>query len=146
MPALAQRSYTAPNVSPGLAAAPASSNISTDLLLAIDKDYRKKAAADSLPKIAPKQLNRLGIAWLPVMDKTVQGWRFHVEFSNTLRANRLGKINDWVIIRYTPVANRHNKQAGKVTVVTETHGPNEGQRVVRGRENECFTVQEELAI
>jgi putative hydrolase len=146
MPALAQRNSTKPSTSLGLNITTSSNDVSTDLLLAIDQDYRKKAANDSLPKIAPKQLNRLGIAWLPVMDKTIQGWRFQVQFSNTLRANQLGKINDWVIIRYTPTGKLQNKKAGKVTIVTETHGAREGQRVVRGREAECFTTQSELAI
>ncbi len=146
MPALAHRDSASSSTPQGVSFKPSSNPISTELLLAIDQDYRTQAAADTLRKVAPKQLNRLGLAWLPVMSKQTQGWHFRVAFSNSIRANRLGKINDWVIIHYSPIGKSDNRAAGKVTVVTETHGPHEGERVVRGRENECFVVQTELAV
>ena len=146
MPALAHRGTVFPSTPPGIAYRPDSNRISTDLLLAIDQDYRTQAAADTLHKIAPKQLNRLSIAWLPVMNKNIHGWQFQVAFSNTLRANRLGKTNDWVVIHYSLVGSTNNRADGKATIVTETHGAHEGERVVRGRENECFTIQTELAV
>ena len=146
MPALAQRDTASSSTPRGVSFEPDSNHISTELLLAIDQDYRTQAAADTLRKVAPKQLNRLGLAWLPVMSKHTQGWHFRIAFSNTLRANRLGKINDWVIIHYSPIGKPDSRTAGKVTIVTETHGAHEGERVVRGRENECFVVQAELAV
>ena len=146
MPALAHQGIDFQGTPPGTTFRPDSNRIATELLLAIDKDYRTQAAADTLRKVAPKQLNRLGIAWLPVMRINVDGWHFNVAFSNTLRANRLGKINDWVVIHYSPIGSIDNRGDGKVTVVTETHGAHEGERVVRGRENECLTIQTELAV
>ncbi|MEE9334895.1 MAG: hypothetical protein V3U65_12480 [Granulosicoccaceae bacterium] len=146
MPVLAQRGTVSPSTLPGITFKPDSDRISIETLLAIDQDYRSQAAADTLRKIAPRQLNRLGIAWLPVMNKNLHGWHFQVAFSNTLRANRLGKINDWVVIHYSPIGSTDNRGNAKATIVTETHGAHEGQRVVRGRENECHTIQTELAV
>ena len=146
MPALAHRGIVSQSTRPGIDFRLDSYRISTQLLLDIDQEYRTQAAADNLRKIAPKQLNRLGIAWLPVMNKNIHGWHFQVAFSNTLRANRLGKINDWVIIHYSPQGSTDNRRDGKATIVTETHGTHQGERVVRGRENECFTIQTEQAV
>jgi hypothetical protein len=71
------------------------------LLLKIDAEYRKKAAADQLPKIT--------------------------------RAHDLGRTHDWVVIYFYDDDHRESQ----CTVVTETHGPMTGKRVVRGREAEC---------
>jgi putative hydrolase len=54
-------------------------------------------------------------------------------FSNTARAHELRKTQDWVVIYYYD----DHQQEGQHTLVTETHGPLQGQRVVRGREAEC---------
>jgi putative hydrolase len=54
-------------------------------------------------------------------------------FSNTARAHDLGRIRDWVVIYY----HADNQPEGQCTLVTETRGPIEGRRVVRGREAEC---------
>jgi hypothetical protein len=48
-------------------------------------------------------------------------------FSNTARAH-----GDWVVIYLDDGASER-----QATVVTETHGPLAGRRVVRGREREC---------
>ena len=53
-------------------------------------------------------------------------------FSNTARAHELGRTRDWVVI-YFYDGDHHE---GQCTVVTETHGPLAGKRVVRGREAE----------
>jgi hypothetical protein len=66
------------------------------LLLKIDAEYRKKAAADQLPKITPR------------------------------------RFNPEVIYFYDD-----DHRESQCTVVTETHGPMTGKRVVRGREAEC---------
>ena len=101
-------------------------------LLAIDARYRRLAAADKLPKIAPKRFNPEGRAWLPVMHTKRGDWHFTALYSNTARAHELGRTDDWVVIYYVD----GDHEEGQNTVVTETHGPREGQRVVRGRERE----------
>ena len=56
-------------------------------------------------------------------------------FSNTALAHQLGRTGDWVVIYF----NREGGTEHQRSVVTETRGPLEGQRVVRGREAECRT-------
>jgi DNA polymerase (family 10) len=102
------------------------------LLLAIDAEYRKKAAGDKLKKIAPKKFNPEGKAWLPIMNTEREGWKFTVLFSNTQRAHELDKTNDWVVIYYDD-----GRGERKCTVVTEFKRSLNGKRVIRGREQEC---------
>lgn len=101
-------------------------------LLAIDAEYRRKAAADELPKIAPKRFNPSGQAWLPILHEKRAGWSFTALFSNTAQAHELGKTDDWVVIYYE----KPGVEEDQSTVVTETQGPLKGRRVVRGRESE----------
>lgn len=101
-------------------------------LLAVDAEYRQQAAAGSLHKIAPRRLNPEREAWLPVLHRTRSGWHFTALYSNTARAHELGRTHDWVVIYYADEDHRE----GQATVVTETRGPLQGQRVVRGREHE----------
>ena len=103
------------------------------LLLKIDELYRKKAEAGELPTIAPKRFNPGNEAWLPIMHKTRQGWHFTALYSNTARAHQLDRVKDWVVIFFYD--DQHHE--GQHTVVTETRGTAIGQRVVRGREQEC---------
>ncbi len=114
------------------AAAPPPS-ISIDLLLAVDEEYRKKAAAGKLKKIAPKQMNPAGEAWLPIMSASHEGYKFTVMFSNTPRAHEAEKTNDWVVVYFK----KDGGEEDQYTVVTEQKGPLKGKRVVRGREREC---------
>jgi hypothetical protein len=102
------------------------------LLLEIDAEYRRRAAADELPRIAPRRFNPDASAWLPVLHLDRDGWSFTVLFSNTAQAHRLGRTHDWVVIFY-----EREGEEGQCTVVTEYQGPLRGQRVVRGREREC---------
>jgi hypothetical protein len=104
---------------------------SVELLLEIDADYRRRAAADELDKIAPRRFNPDNEAWLPVLHAKRQGWAFTVFFSNTAQAHRLGKTRDWIVIYY-----ERDGREGQNTVVTGTQGPLKGKRVVRGREAE----------
>ncbi len=106
---------------------------SVKTVLEIDQQYRDEVAADSLPKIAPRRFNPQGRAWLPVMHADRRGWHFTALFSNTARAHELNRTNDWVVLYYYDGDHRE----GQCTVVTETHGPLKGQRIVRGREVEC---------
>lgn len=103
------------------------------LLLKIDAEYRKKAAADQLPKITPRRFNPEGKSWLPILHVEREGWHFTALFSNTARAHDLGRTHDWVVIYFYDDDHRESQ----CTVVTETHGPMTGKRVVRGREAEC---------
>lgn len=102
------------------------------LLLQVDEEYRSKAEADELKRIAPKRFNPGGKAWLPIMHAEREGWDITALYSNTARAHELYKTHDWVVMYYD-----RDGDKGQATVVTETSGPLEGKRVVRGREAEC---------
>jgi hypothetical protein len=106
------------------------------VLLDIDREYREKAAAGSLRKIAPKRFNPSGQAWLPILHARREAWEFTALFSNTQLAHELGRTADWMVVYY----HTGSSPEGQCTVVTETHGPLAGRRVVRGREAECRTA------
>jgi hypothetical protein len=112
-----------------------------DVLLDVDREYRAKAAADKLRKIAPKRFNPKGEAWLPILHTDRGKWHFTALFSNTARAHELDKVRDWVVLYF------HSDSGGEAqrTIVTETRGVLAGQRVVRGREPECLSVYERAA-
>lgn len=101
-------------------------------LLEVDKTYRQKAEKGELRKIAPKRFNPEGKAWLPILNTKQDGWTFTALYSNTARAHDLHKTHDWVVLYF-----EKDGQEDQATVVTETKGPLEGKRVVRGREQEC---------
>ncbi len=102
------------------------------LLLDFDAEYRKRAEAGELRTIAPRRFNPRGEAWHPVLHDERHGWSFTALYSNTARAHELGRTRDWVVIYWEQ--DGHEDQC---TVVTEYSGPLAGQRVVRGREEEC---------
>jgi putative hydrolase len=104
-----------------------------DLLLAVDRQYLEQAFTGELPTIAPKRFNPESEAWLPILHTEQAGWHFTAMFSNTARAHDLHKTHDWVVIYYYD----DHHQEGQHTLVTETHGPLQGRRVVRGREADC---------
>ena len=107
-----------------------------DLLLDVDREYREKAERGALPKIAPRRFNPSGEAWLPILH-TERGDRgFTALFSNTALAHALRRVRDWVVIYF----HEDSGPEGQRTVVTETRRPLAGQRVVRGRETECFAL------
>lgn len=111
-----------------------------ELLLQVDEEYRARAEAGKLPRIAPKRFNPTGMAWLPVLHTQHSGWHFTVLYSNTARAHELGRTHDWVVIHAEDEAHRERPY----TVVTEGRGVLAGQRVVRGREIECKRAFEKL--
>ena len=104
------------------------------VLLRVDDEYRKKAAAGKLPRIAPRRFNPDKQAWLPILHSSRDRWHFTALYSNTARAHRLGRTTDWVVIYFY---DDHHRE-GQHTVVSETHGSLRGRRVVRGREDECL--------
>jgi hypothetical protein len=114
---------------PMLHAASARPSVAT--LLAVDAEYRARAAAGTLRRIAPRRFNPERAAWLPILHAERDGWSFTALFSNTARAHALGATNDWVVLFF-----ERDGEEGRATVVTERSGPLAGLRVVRGRERE----------
>jgi putative hydrolase len=104
-----------------------------DVLLDVDREYRDSAAQGRLPIVAPRRFNPEGKAWLPILHTSRDGWHFTVLYSNTARAHELERTHDWVVVYFHDDEHRE----GQRTVVTETHGPLHGKRVVRGREAQC---------
>ena len=72
------------------------------VLLDVDAEYRRRAAADELPKIAPRRLNPDRRAWLAVLHTHRDSWHFTALYSNTARAHQLGKTDDWVVLYFYP--------------------------------------------
>jgi hypothetical protein len=102
-------------------------------LLAVDAEYRKRAALLKLPLITPRRFNPNQEPWLPVYQCHRAGWRYRALFSNTALAHRLGQTRDWVVIYFDDAIS-----GGQRTIVTESRGDLQGRRVVRGREPECL--------
>lgn len=103
------------------------------VLLDVDEEYRRKVRAGRLVRIAPRRFNPSGRRWLPVLHTERGPWHFTALFSNTARAHELGRTRDWVVVYF----HADHEVEGQRTIVTETHGPLAGRRVVRGREGEC---------
>jgi putative hydrolase len=103
------------------------------LMLEVDEEYRRKAEAGRLTRIAPRRFNPTGEAWLPILHTEREGWHFTALYSNTARAHELGRTRDWVVLYFRA---DHSRE-GQRTVVTEARGVLAGRRVVRGREGEC---------
>lgn len=101
--------------------------------LDVDKEYRRRAQAGTLPRIAPRRFNPGKTAWLPILHTERGDWHFTALFSNTPRAHRLHRAEDWVVIQFDTDAGL----AGQCTVVTEHRGAMTGQRVIRGHEAAC---------
>lgn len=103
------------------------------VLLGVDQEYRHRAEAGELPKIAPRRFNPENEAWLPVLHTSRDQWHFTALYSNTARAHELKRTHDWVVVYFYD----DSHQEGQYTVVTEQRGALAGKRVVRGRETEC---------
>jgi DNA polymerase (family X) len=92
-------------------------------LLDVDREYRDKAAAGQLRRIAPRRFNPSGEAWLPVLH-TQRGERHYtVLFSNTARAHKLGKTQTGLFC--TTTADKGNGSARR-SPVSEDHSPANG--------------------
>ncbi len=102
-------------------------------LLDVDREYRRRAAAGTLPRIAPRRFNPTREAWLPILHTQRGDVHYTALFSNTARAHELGTIRDWVVI----YRDDHDG-SGQWTVVTAQYGPLRGRRSVRGREQACL--------
>jgi hypothetical protein len=130
--ALAGRFRRRPRIPEATRHAHAADEPPVEELLDIDREYREKAAADRLLRIAPRRFNPTGQAWLPILH-THRGDRHYTAlYSNTARAHESQMIKDWVVIY------RDDKGGdGTWTVVTSQFGVLQGRRIVRGREAEC---------
>jgi predicted flap endonuclease-1-like 5' DNA nuclease len=106
---------------------------SVEALLSVDEEYRSRARAGELHRIAPRRFNPLHEAWLPILHTEREGWSMTALFSNTARAHELGRTHDWVVV----YADGDHGSEQRFTVVTEYQGDLTGRRVVRGRELEC---------
>ena len=102
-------------------------------LLDVDREYRERAAAGTLPLITPRRFNPGHERWLPVLHCVRGDRHYTVLYSNTALAHRFGRTHDWAVIHYDGRDAEH-----RATVVTATKGPLTGKRVVRGRERECI--------
>jgi Holliday junction resolvasome RuvABC DNA-binding subunit len=102
-------------------------------LLEVDREYRDLATRGRLPTIAPQRFNPGGESWLPVLHATRGTTHYTALYSNTALAHQLNRTRDWVVLYYYD----DDHVEGQCTIVTETHGPLTGRRVVRGREAEC---------
>jgi DNA polymerase (family 10) len=111
---------------------PARQKPSVSELLDVDREYRDKAAAGVLKKIAPRRLNPEGEAWLPIMHVARGGRHYTALFSNTAHAHELGKSRDWVVL-FCDDGSAENR----FTVITSEFGRLQGKRIVAGREAEC---------
>jgi hypothetical protein len=101
-------------------------------LLDVDREYREKAGAGELTRIAPRRFNPGKEAWLPILH-THRGERNYVAlYSNTARAHELGRTRDWVVLYWDGTEQEH-----QATVINCQQGALMGRRIVRGRESEC---------
>jgi hypothetical protein len=96
-------------------------------LLAVDREYREKAASGSLVTIAPRRFNPGRTAWLPILHTERGGRHYTALFSNTARAHRLGKTHDWVVLYWD-----RGGDSGQCTIITAERGPERGRRIIRG--------------
>lgn len=102
-------------------------------LLAVDREYRRRAADGSLRVIAPRRFNPEHRAWLPILQTGRGGHDYTALFSNTQRAHELGRTRDWVVLYVDGPGGER-----RYTVITARLGILRGRRVVRGREAECL--------
>lgn len=102
-------------------------------ILDVDSEYRTRAEAEGLPKIAPRRFNPYHKRWLPILHTTRGERHYSAMFSNTPRAHQLNMTSDWVVIYYDGAGGER-----QCTVITSHYGPLQGRRIVRGRERECL--------
>ena len=102
-------------------------------ILDVDREYRSKAAIGALPTIAPRRFNTWREAWLPILHTNRGERHYTAMFSNTAHAHQMGKTKDWVILYYDGLDGER-----QCTVITSQRGQLIGERIVRGRENECL--------
>ncbi len=95
-------------------------------LIDVNDEYRRKADRGLLPTIAPHRFNPEHTSWLPILHTSRGDRHYTAMYSNSARAHALGHTNDWVVI----YADDHGQ--GRWTVVNETRGPRAGRQTVLG--------------
>lgn len=110
-------------------------SIPIEEILDIDAEYRQKAEADALPKVAPLKFNPGNVAWLPILHTQRDHRHYTALYSNSARAHELNTTKDWVV-----VYRDDDQQHGRWTVITSQFGKLRGCRIIRGREDECETL------
>jgi DNA polymerase (family 10) len=101
-------------------------------ILSVDEEYRRKAEADRLLRIAPRRFNPAHKAWLPILRTHRGDYAYTALYSNTARAHELDAVFDWVVIYRTPQSG-----GGQWTVMTSRFGPLQARRIIRGLEKDC---------
>ena len=104
-------------------------------LLDVDREYRERATAGQLPRIAPRRFNPSAVAWLPILHTRRGNRRYTALFSNTAKAHATGNTRDWVVV-YGDDGSGERRH----TVITARFGALRGHRVVAGREDECAAL------
>ena len=104
-----------------------------DEILDVDREYREKAAQGSLVRIAPRRFNPRRIAWLPILHTERDGRHYTALFSNTARAHRLGRTDDWVVIYWD---GDNVAGEGRCTVITARGRGGLDRRIVRGYDDQ----------
>ena len=102
-------------------------------ILDVDAQYLREAQQGKLKRIAPRRFNPEHKAWLPVLHATRGERHYTALYSNTARAHEAGRTSDWVVMYFDGAGGER-----QCTVITALRGPLKGQRIVRGREDECL--------
>ncbi len=101
-------------------------------LLSVDAEYRSKAKADRLLRIAPRRFNPTRKAWLPILHTRRVDREYTAFYSNSARAHEFDALGDWVVINRSPQSG-----GGQWTAMTSRFGDLQGTRIIRGREKDC---------
>ncbi|MBU9343239.1 helix-hairpin-helix domain-containing protein [Burkholderia multivorans] len=104
-----------------------------ELLLYVDRLYRRQAAAGTLPALASTRAHLDSDVRSPVMHMTKGGWHFTALCASGAPACASGRTINWVALYFYDALQREHQRI----VVTETLGALVGKRIVRGREMEC---------
>jgi hypothetical protein len=106
--------------------------VSVEELLSVDEEYRRKAKADRLLRIAPRRFNPTRKAWLPILHTGRGDHDYTALYSNSARAHEFDALCDWVVIYRSPQSG-----GGQWTAMTSRFGALQGCRIIRGLEKEC---------
>lgn len=112
-------------------------------ILDVDREYREKAAQGALVRIAPRRFNPRRIAWLPILHTERGGRHYTALFSNTARAHRLGRTDDWVVIYWD---GDDGAGEGRCTVITARGQGDLNRRIVRGYSDQPDFMRGETVI
>lgn len=105
------------------------------VVLDVDAEYRRRAAGDELPKIAPRRFNPTQKRWLPILHTVRDKRHYTALFSNTPRAHQLRKTYDWVVIFYDGRGGERNTTHVRFRVVFI----HERSRMVLAFNQDCST-------